>query len=381
MTTPTRDADDTRPHRRRGRALRWAIPGGVLALLCCGALGVVVMETLDERDDSPPLDLAGCGQESEVDLDGELPSVRNLDEGQMYHAGVIVSVGQEEGMPPRAWVIAIATAMQESTLHNYGHLGDRNDHDSQGLFQQRPSQGWGTVEEITDPEYASRAFYTSLAKVDDWESMDLTVAAQAVQMSAFPDAYAKWESLATDVVNTLTNGAAHTSADGGEAGECAPAGEITASGWTAPVSHGITSGYRTPERPDHFGVDLGSPRGADIHAASGGVVVTAECNAYAPDGSEYSCDVDGSPQISGCGWFVDIEHADQVFTRYCHFESAPHVQVGERVQAGDVIGTSGTSGNSSGPHLHFEVHTGGDRSNAGAVDPVAWMAQQGVEIG
>ena len=104
------------------------------------------------------------------------------------------------GMDERAAVIAVATAMQESTLTNFGHLGDRNDHDSQGLFQQRPSSGWGTVEEITDPQYATSAFLKALRQVDGWEEMPLTRAAQTVQVSAFPDHYAQWENQAAELV-------------------------------------------------------------------------------------------------------------------------------------------------------------------------------------
>ncbi|GAA4912173.1 murein DD-endopeptidase MepM/ murein hydrolase activator NlpD [Stackebrandtia albiflava] len=372
-------AEPTAPGRAR-RRLWWGIAGGLLALLCCGSVTVYVVALTLTPENGSPVNLAGCGVDGEVEIDGPLPQVRNLSQEQMENAAIIVQVGQDEGVPPRGWIIAVATAMQESTLHNYGHLGDRNDHDSQGLFQQRPSQGWGTVEQITDPVYASRSFYRSLLKVASWEGMDLTVAAQAVQRSAYPDAYAKWEPLATDVVNVLTDGGARSAANGGELGQCTALGEITASGWTAPVPQGIVSGYRTAQRPDHYGVDLGSPRGTEVRAAAGGVVITAECNAFAPDGSAYSCDVDGSPSIAGCGWFVNIQHADGIQTRYCHFETAPLVQVGQRVAAGEVIGVSGTSGNSSGPHLHFEVHTGNDQSNQGAIDPVAWLAQQGVAI-
>ena len=121
-------------------------------------------------------------------------------EEQLKNAEAIIEAGQKMGTPPRAWVIAVATALQESTLNNLGHLGDRNDHDSQGLFQQRPSAGWGTVEQITDPEYATTAFLKGLMQVDGWENMPLTAAAQTVQVSAFPDHYAKWEQMATDLV-------------------------------------------------------------------------------------------------------------------------------------------------------------------------------------
>ena len=79
------------------------------------------------------------------------------------------------------WVVAVATAMQESGLRNLGHLGDRNDHDSLGLFQLRPSQGWGTPAQALNPTYAATAFYVTLLRVPGWESMPLTEAAQAVQ--------------------------------------------------------------------------------------------------------------------------------------------------------------------------------------------------------
>ncbi|MDW5330152.1 hypothetical protein R6Y94_41025, partial [Plantactinospora sp. KLBMP9567] len=98
------------------------------------------------------------------------------------------------------------TSLQESKLENLGHLGDRNDHDSQGLFQQRPSSGWGTPEQITDPEYSTTAFLKGLRQVDGWHDLPLTAAAQKVQVSAYPDAYAQWEDQAADLVaNTWNN--------------------------------------------------------------------------------------------------------------------------------------------------------------------------------
>ena len=119
---------------------------------------------------------------------------------QLANAKAIVDAGKAMNLPPRAWVIAVATATQESTLKNLGHLGDRNDHDSQGLFQQRPSSGWGSPEQITDPNYSATAFYRVLTDVNGWDSMPLTSAAQTVQVSAYPDHYAKWEKLAGDII-------------------------------------------------------------------------------------------------------------------------------------------------------------------------------------
>ncbi|MEV8535615.1 NlpC/P60 family protein [Streptomyces sp. NPDC051211] len=112
---------------------------------------------------------------------------------QIPNAKVIVATGIQKRVPARGQVVALATALQESTLINLDH-GDR---DSLGLFQQRPSQGWGTREQIMDPVYASGKFYDGLVKIEDWQQMPLTVAAQKVQRSGFPDAYAKHEPLAT----------------------------------------------------------------------------------------------------------------------------------------------------------------------------------------
>jgi hypothetical protein len=112
---------------------------------------------------------------------------------QRGNATTIVQVGLALDVPRRGLVIALATAMQESKLHNLGHLGARNDHDSLGLFQQRPSMGWGSKAQVTDPIYSATAFYLALRRVPGWHSMKITVAAQRVQRSAFPNAYAKWE--------------------------------------------------------------------------------------------------------------------------------------------------------------------------------------------
>nr|WP_233600063.1 hypothetical protein [Micromonospora sp. M71_S20] len=141
--------------------------------------------------------------------------VAGLTQAQMDNAKVIVDVGAELKMPRRAMVVAVATAMQESRLYNlasdvlpessrYPHQGSGSDHDSVGLFQQRPSSGWGTVRELMRPSYAARAFYLALRDVPGWQQMSVAGAAQAVQISAFPDAYAQHEQLATTVVAALT---------------------------------------------------------------------------------------------------------------------------------------------------------------------------------
>lgn len=109
---------------------------------------------------------------------------------QAVHAALITAVAVQRGLPPRAASIALATAMQESKLRNIGH-GDQAGPDSRGLFQQRPSQGWGTEAQVMDPFYATNAFYDALVKIPGYESLDITDAAQQVQRSAYPTAYAR----------------------------------------------------------------------------------------------------------------------------------------------------------------------------------------------
>lgn len=126
----------------------------------------------------------------------------DLDAVQLQHASTINAVGMARGLPARARVIALATAFQESQLRNLPN-GDR---DSVGLFQQRPSQGWGTVKQISDPVYAAGKFYDALLAIDGWQRLSLTKAAQAVQYSGFPDAYAKWEGEAVTLATALGGG-------------------------------------------------------------------------------------------------------------------------------------------------------------------------------
>jgi hypothetical protein len=130
------------------------------------------------------------GKQSRIDLSKE----------QKANAKAIIAATKKAGLDERAAVIAVGTALQESKLENLGHLGEANDHDSLGLFQQRPSSGWGSPKQLTDPQYATTAFLKGLKQVDGWQDMPLTRAAQKVQVSAYPDAYAQWEKQAADIV-------------------------------------------------------------------------------------------------------------------------------------------------------------------------------------
>jgi hypothetical protein len=140
--------------------------------------------------------------------------VAGLDQAQMDNALRIVQEGQALGLPARAYVVAVATAMQESNLYNlantrvaesynYWHEGSGSDHDSVGLFQQRANSGWGKVQDLMNPHLSAAAFYRALVRIPGWESLPLTRAAQKVQVSAYPNAYAKHETRAQTVVDAL----------------------------------------------------------------------------------------------------------------------------------------------------------------------------------
>ena len=146
-------------------------------------------------------------------LTGPPPPVAGLTEAQMNNAWIIVQVGRQMGLPDRALIIAIATALQESGLYNnaseavpeslkYPHEGTSVDHDSVGVFQQRPSMGWGSVADLMKPAYQAGKFFAKLVKLD-YMNMSVASAAQAVQVSAFPSAYAKHESRATQIVDAF----------------------------------------------------------------------------------------------------------------------------------------------------------------------------------
>lgn len=129
-----------------------------------------------------------------------------LSQEQARNASIIVAASLERGLSEQAAVIAIATAYQESALRNL----DYGDRDSLGLFQQRPSYGWGTEEEIMDPWYSSNRFYEELVKFDNWETTDVNDIAQKVQRSGHPEAYRKHEAKARAVAGALRGSAPAT---------------------------------------------------------------------------------------------------------------------------------------------------------------------------
>jgi hypothetical protein len=169
----------------RGR-FRTILAVGVLAV-------VVVVGYLFARGVGPLPDPDGCTAEV-----GDVSA--GIDLEQARYASIIAATAVRRGLPARAASIALATAFQESKLRNVTH-GDR---DSLGLFQQRPSQGWGTADQVMDPYYATNAFYDALQRIDGYETMRITEAAQRVQRSGYPEAYEEHAAGARALASALT---------------------------------------------------------------------------------------------------------------------------------------------------------------------------------
>ncbi|MCQ9131002.1 heavy metal transporter [Streptomyces hilarionis] len=193
--------------KRRGRLLRF----GAACVVLSAVAGYAVVQYVSGGTGDP-----GCRVVSR-DADG---ATYEFTPEQAVNAATIAAVGTDRAMPERAVAIALATALQESGLRNLAH-GDR---DSLGLFQQRPSQGWGTAKQVTDPAYAADVFYEHLAKVDGYTELPLTVAAQRVQRSGYPEAYAKHEPDAVLLAAALTGTSAATLTCDGRSRESATTG-------------------------------------------------------------------------------------------------------------------------------------------------------------
>ena len=314
-----------------------------------------------------------------------------LDAVQMGQAQTIVNVAATRGLGPYAAAVALATAYQESRIRmlandgssseltaeqaaatatslQYAHDGLGFDHDSVNTFQQRWIAGWGTPEQLMDPVYAAEAFYARLVDVPNWQTMPLTRAAQAVQVSAYGGAYARWEPLARELTAMLWPAAQATAANtGGAVSGVCPGLAVPAGSWVRPSTGTVTSEHGQRWGTLHAGVDIAGPRDTPVYAAAGGTVTTAACT------SAY-CDRDGNLNLAGYGNLVELDHGVGVTTRYAHL-SGYTVTPGQQVPAGALIGFQGSTGNSTGVHLHFEV-----RVDGAPIDPVPWLADRGADL-
>ncbi|MFD5079650.1 M23 family metallopeptidase [Streptomyces sp. NPDC058371] len=313
------------------------------------------------KEEATPTPAPGGQVTVPLNPQGKQQSV-NWSAEQKQNASVITNVARSRGLPPRAAVIGVATAIQESMLRNIRY-GDR---DSQGLFQQRPSQGWGTVAQVTDAVYASNSFYERLENVDKWQTKPLTQAAQNVQRSGLPEAYAKWEKAAGELaVKSWGKGAVLSTTSGCEA--VANAGNATDANrrgaWSLPVENSrVSTPYGTGggmwSSGRHTGIDFPVPTGTRVQAVGTGTVVEADW------GGAY-------------GNNVVIKMSDGKYTHYAHLSKIT-VTKGQKVKARQQIGVSGATGNVTGPHLHFEARNG--PAYGSDMDPVAYLRSHGLSL-
>ena len=308
-----------------------------------------------------------------------------LNRQQLTHAATIISTGNDITDVGRPGIkIALMAALTESTLRmltntstypesaNYPNDGNGGDHDSLGLFQMRPQSGWGSVAELMDPTYQARAFFggttgpnypspRGLLDIPGWQQMDPGEAAQAVEISAYPDRYRNNAPVADSILTALTSGGGVALGVGGPAVSSSrvvfPLPEGT---WVLSSPFGMRTHPITGERKLHTGTDFAAPDGTPILAAADGTVTVAEFS-------------------GGYGGLIVIEHTidgQTLATAYAHmWQSGIHVRAGDRVSAGQHIGDVGSSGMSTGAHLHFEVRPGG--TNSEAIDAAAWLNQHG----
>lgn len=360
--------------------LIWGIVAGAatLVLVVTGALVILIgglastEQSNQDQAESACVGGTNAVQAGNLGPDGEIPqgSIAGFNTEQIQNARTIVAVGKQSGVPAYGWVIALATAMQESTLRNL----DYGDRDSVGLFQQRPVSGWGSVADIMNPVKSAQAFYgvaahtgnTGLLDIPGWRKMQVTAAAQAVQRSAFPLAYAQHEEKARALVAALDDG---VSAADLTATATDVACTIGMAGISTSVVRPIQAGLATDNDSYgnsgsswanmHTGNDYSASCGTPVRAAHGGTIVLESGGGWGWAGR----------------WLVKVQTAPgELTTWYAHMQSLS-VRDGQTVKAGQVIGQVGNEGNSTGCHLHFEVHPYGGGYLQDQVDPAAWLTK------
>jgi hypothetical protein len=168
-------------------------------VLTTGAVTSVVQST----QNNPKLAAYACNAAlgpTTSDGSGRGPAdAGNLTDEQRGTVSLIISIGKQRNLPPLAWQVAIQAGMTESGLRSLNY-GDR---DSLGIFQMRPSMGWGSPAQVTDPVYAINKFYDVLAKVPNWQDQRPGESAQDVERSAFPDRYHRWEQMAAHLIGNV----------------------------------------------------------------------------------------------------------------------------------------------------------------------------------
>ena len=326
-----------------------ALVGGAATIALIG--GIVLLPAILPDDSAGSACAPAAGVSAANGVSGDVAGYSGV---QLENAAAIIDAGADMGLSLRDQTIAVMTAMGESSLQvlDYGDLAGP---DSRGLFQQRDS--WGTLEQRMDPHESATLFYERIAGVADRDVLQPTIVAHRVQRNANPNHYAPFYDPATQVVAALTGGE--------QPAACGPGlpGEVIG-GYAIPADGEITSSYGPrdvidtpagPTFPFHYGTDITAACDSPVWASAGGTVT-------------------GVSEDQFGGWIITVAHTTELVTRYVHPEQEDiYVGVGDAVEAGEQIAGVGTSGLSTGCHLHFEVLIDGDN-----VNPVLWMRAVGL---
>jgi murein DD-endopeptidase MepM/ murein hydrolase activator NlpD/exonuclease III len=360
---------------RAATLLIGAVGVGLLALITPAVLMMIVMT-------GGNIDVGGTCSQTGVTLVAASAS-EQLDASQRANAATVIQVGQQLGVPDQGIVVALATARQESAFRNYAndglgsdlvasqrriaaslrlpHDAVGTDHGSLGVFQQQWPL-WGTIRELMTPAMAAQRFYTRLLRVPGWERMTVTEAAQAVQRSAHPDAYADDVPIAYELLTgqhppDAESAASALSVAGGDCSTIAP-GQVA-----YPLPPGTSSDLRNFGHTSalwatvHTGTDLAAACGTPVLAATNGTVVIR------------------TDQPWSGNWLVEVSTgAGQLTTWYGHMQELD-VTDGQAVTAGQQLGQVGSLGNATRCHLHFEVHPHGGGYGQDDIDPSSWLTQ------
>lgn len=322
-----------------------------------------------------PSEAATCspasGSSSAVTIDPASVSdttIAGYDHEQLVNAAQIIAAGKALGLGVRDQTIGVMTAMGESSLRVIDH-GDAAGPDSRGLFQQRANGAWGSYEDRMDPYISATNFFTAMiTNVPGRESLEPTIVAHRTQRNADPFHYTRYWDGAVAVVEGLSGVDTGLSPGTGDqvcTGGTTIGGEVAGTGWATPAAGPIVSRYGMRLHPIdkvwrlHSGVDLnGGGCEGPIWAAQDGVVTFT------------GFDRNGNGTIT-------IDHGGGVQTSYLHqYASGILVRAGDQVNAGDQIGRVGSSGQSTGCHLHFSVLVDGSPT-----DPVPFMNDMGIQLG
>lgn len=293
-------------------------------------------------------------------------SVAGYSGEQLVNAAYVLRAGADLGLGVRDQTIGVMTAMGESSLRVIDY-GDTAGPDSRGLFQQRDNGAWGSYADRMDPYISSTNFFRAMMRLNGRDTLAPTIVAHRTQHNADPYHYEKYWDPAVAVVEALT-GASTGLTPGNGSNVCTGVpgvpGTVNPDGWAQPAAGPLTSKYGMRFHPIHHewrlhaGIDLdGGGCNGPVWAVNDGVVTFAG-------------------PMSGYGNMIEIDHGGGLRTRYAHmFANGVLAKVGDHVTGGQNIALVGTTGASTGCHLHFEVYLNGQTT-----DPAAYLAAVGIQL-